>query len=64
MKLIEARTQAKMTQQETADKLGITRQTYMKMEAQPEIIKMGDAVKLANLFGVSVDEIFFSSDYS
>ena len=64
MKVIEARKNAKLTQEEVAGHLGITRQTYAKMEASPETIEMGEAATLAKLFGVSVDEIFFDSDYN
>lgn len=64
MQVIEARKNAKLTQEEVASHLGITRQTYAKMEASPETIEMGEAAKLAKLFGVSVDAIFFESDYN
>ena len=62
MEVIEARKNAKLTQEEVAGHLGITRQTYAKMESSPETIEMGEAAKLAKLFGVSVDEIFFESN--
>lgn len=62
MEIVEARKNAKLTQEEVAGHLGITRQTYSKMESSPETISMGEASKLAQLFGVSVDDIFFESD--
>lgn len=62
MEVIEARKNAKMTQEEVASYLGITRQTYAKMENAPDTIQIGDAVKLASLFGVSVDQIFFDAN--
>lgn len=62
MKLKEARENAKMTMEEVAGHLGITRQTYSKMESSPEIIEIGEAKTLAKLFEVGVDDIFFDSD--
>ncbi len=62
MKLKEARDNAKMTMEEVAGHLGITRQTYSKMESSPDTIEIGEARKLASLFGVGVDDIFFESD--
>lgn len=59
MKLKEARENAKMTMEEVAGHLGITRQTYSKMESSPETIEIGEAFKLAKLFDVKVDDIFF-----
>lgn len=62
MQLVEARKQKRMTQEEVAGYLGISRPTYAKMEATPEIIQIKDARKLADLFGVEVNDIFFASD--
>ena len=62
MKLRDARESAKMTMEEVAGHLGITRQTYSKMESSPETIEIGEAFKLADLFGVKVDDIFFDMD--
>ena len=62
MKLKEARENAKMTMEEVAGHLGITRQTYSKMESSPETIEIGEAFKLAKLFDVKVDDIFFDVD--
>lgn len=59
MKLKEARENAKMTMEDVAGHLGITRQTYSKMESSPETIEIGEAFKLAKLFDVKVDDIFF-----
>ena len=63
MKLVEARKAARMTQDEVAGYLGISRPTYARMEKSPEIISVGDASKLAELFKVEVDQIFFESNY-
>ena len=62
MILKDARENAKMTMEEVAGHLGITRQTYSKMESSPETIEIGEAYKLANLFGIAVDDIFFDVD--
>lgn len=64
MELKEARMIAKLTQEEVAGHLGVTRQTYAKMEASPETIEMGEAYVLARLFGVGIDEIFFEQNYN
>lgn len=64
MKLIEARKQARYTQQNVADYLGVSRPTYRKMEENPEIITIEDARKLSAFFGVDISQIFFESDYS
>lgn len=63
MNIKEARKQARYSQEAVAAYLGISRPTYIKMEKNPDTITMGDARKLAEFFGVSVDEInFFNSD--
>ena len=64
MKLKEAREKASLTMEEVANQLGITRQTYSKMESSPEIIEIGEARKLAGILNIKVDDIFFDSNYS
>ncbi len=64
MNLIQARKNARYSQQQVADHLGISRPTYAKMESDPDIVSVDDAKKLSKLFGVSVNEIFFKSNYS
>lgn len=63
MNLAEARKSARYTQQDAADHLAISRPTYAKMEADPGIVTVDDAKKLAKLFGVKVGDIFFGQDY-
>jgi len=63
MNIAEARKQARYSQQEVADQLGISRQTYIRMEKNPEDISIGEAKTLAELYGVSIEDIFFCSDY-
>ncbi len=62
MKLIEARKNARYSQEQVAGLLGISRPTYAKMESNPETITIEDAKKLSELFDVSVADIFFSSN--
>lgn len=64
MQLKEARKAARYSQEEVAGKLGISRQTYAKMEKEPGLITIDDAKKLSELFGVAVSEIFFGSNDS
>lgn len=63
MDLVEARKAARYSQEEVAGKLGISRPTYAKMEKDPGSITVDDAFRLADLFGVSVGEIFFANNY-
>lgn len=62
MKLEEARKAARYSKAAVAGVLGISLPTYHKMERNPETITIEDAKKLAELFGVSVSEIFFAHD--
>ena len=64
MNIREARESSKMTQEEVAGHLGISRVTYGKMERDPELMTLSDAKALSELFGISLEDIFFSSDYS
>lgn len=57
--LKQARQLAGKTQAQVADYLGIDRGTYVKYEANPEIISVGMAKAIANYLGFSVDAIFF-----
>lgn len=62
MRLIDARKSARFSQEDVAVHLGISRPTYGRMERNPETITIEDAKKLAELFGVKVDDLFFSKD--
>ena len=64
MKLKEARENAHLTMEEVAAQMGITRQTYSKMESSPDTIEIGEARKLAEILNIKVDDIFFASNYS
>ena len=60
--LKEARKAARYRQEDAANHLGISRQTYIRMENDPGSISVDDAKSLADLFEVSVDDIFFGTD--
>lgn len=64
MELVEARKKARYSQDAVAGILGISRPTYAKMESNPEGVTIEDAKKLAELFGVSVADIFFGGNDS
>lgn len=52
------RKKQKLTQEELANKLGVTRQTIISIEQGRYIASLPLALKMANVFGVSVEEIF------
>ncbi len=58
--LKELRARKGLSQSETAEKLGVSVQTYNAWEADFGMVKARNAVKVANLFGVKVDDIFFN----
>lgn len=64
MELIEARKKERYTQQQAADYLGVSRATYAKMEKNTGDITLDDARKLADLFKVSLQDIFFTLNNS
>lgn len=64
MNLIEARKNARYSQEAVAGILGISRPTYAKMEQYPESVTVEDAKKLSELFDVPVADIFFGRDDS
>lgn len=47
-----------MTQQELADKVGVTRQTIIALEAQSYAPSLTLAFQIARTFGVGVEEVF------
>ena len=54
-KLIELRKKAGWSQEELADKMGVSRQSISKWESAQSMPDMGRVVRLAQLFGVSTD---------
>ena len=63
MKLLELRTEKGMSQELIARQLGVSRVTIVNWERGNTQPVAGDAIKLAKLFGVSVEEIFGECDY-
>ena len=47
-----------MTQQQLADRAGVTRQTIIAIEAGKYAPSLPLAFKIAHAFGVSIDEVF------
>ena len=64
MDIKEARENARYTQEQAAERLGMSRPTYSKIEKNPDVASIEDAKKIASLFGVSVEDIFFGENYS
>ncbi len=48
----------KITQEELAKKVGVTRQTIISIEQGRYIASLSLALKIANVFGVTVEDIF------
>ena len=54
----ELRKSSKVTQEELADQLGVTRQTIISLENGKYNASLQQAHKIAKLFGMSIEEIF------
>ncbi len=52
------RRMAEMTQQELADRVGVTRQTILSIEKGKYTPSVALALRLAEVFGVSVETLF------
>jgi len=48
-----------LTQQDLADKVGVTRQTIIAIEANKYLPSLGLALKISRHFQVNVEDIFF-----
>ena len=59
MTIAEIRKEAGFTQQEMADKLGISRQTYAKFEADPSTATIAQAKRVCEILGEKYQHIFF-----
>ena len=64
MTVREGRKQARYTQDQAAAHRGVSRPTYAKIEANPDLATVEDAKAIAALFGVKVEDIFFDGNYS
>ena len=52
------RARSNLTQQDLADKVGVSRQTINSIESQKYVPSTVLALKIAKIFGLKVDEIF------
>jgi putative transcriptional regulator len=51
-----------LTQEQLADKLGVSRQTVIAIESNKYLPSLGLAFKIAGLFKVRIEEIFINDD--
>lgn len=58
----QARLYAGFTQAEIAQKLGISRDTYRKIENAPDTASVAIARKFSATVGIPIDEIFFDKN--
>lgn len=59
--IVDARNDLGLTQTDMADELGITRQTYAKMEQNPENITIREARLICSVLGKRFEDIFFGA---
>lgn len=59
-KIYEARRKAGMTQEELAERLGVSRQAVSKWESDAAFPETEKILELCKLFGISADELLFS----
>lgn len=57
----QARQYAGFTQREMAEKLGISRDTYRKIEQSPEDATIATAKRISEVVGIPIDQIFSPS---
>ena len=60
IKLYEARKQAKLSQQEVADILGISRNSYGQKERDDTSFNLEEMFALSDLLNISLDDLFIS----
>lgn len=56
----QARQYAGFTQREMAEKLGVSRDTYRKIEMSPEDATVAIAKKISEVVGIPIDQFFFA----
>lgn len=56
----QARQYAGYTQREMAEKLGVSRDTYRKIELSPETASVALAKKISEVVDIPIDQIFFT----
>ena len=58
----QARTYAGLTQAEMADKLGVHRSTYMKIENDPTTATLGQINLISEVTGIPIEQFFLASN--
>ena len=58
----QARRLCDYTQIEMAERIGVSRDIYRKIEAHPQTATIQQAYKIAEATGLSIDQIFFSEN--
>lgn len=58
----QARQHIGYTQDQMAEKFGVCRDTYRKIENNPELCTVAQAKQLALVTGISLDQIFFGGN--
>lgn len=61
IKLYQARKQAKLSQQEVADILGISRNSYGQKERGDVLFNLEEMFALSELLNMSLDDLFISN---
>lgn len=61
-RIAELRKREKLTQEELADAVGVTRQTIISIENGKYTASLPLAYKIARFFGRSIEEIFFPEE--
>ena len=57
----QARNHAGLTQADMAERLGVDRSTYIKIEKDPERVTLGQIRGIARETGIPVEDIFFGA---
>lgn len=55
----QVREEAGLTQQDMADKLGISRQAYAAYESHPDRVTIAQARRICSILGAEYERIFF-----
>jgi len=61
-KIKELRTKYKLSQEELANAVGVTRQTIMSIENEKYVASLPLAYKIASYFGLPIEEVFNLSE--
>lgn len=51
-----------LSQKEMSERLGVHINAYQKMEKKPESIKVRNALRIAEIFNVPIDDISFATE--